>query len=170
MSSKPAETSAVDDDERKRLCDKINEWKRRYFLVADAVARESESAEQLADIARQTRADLATANEEIAQLREACLQHVHVDVHAATKARLGRACDLIRRQVAAIEGDWCTSPTVEEMNAILTDAESAQAGEAWRELEAVYEAAKRNRERHRWQDYAILDKALAAVDARRGAK
>ena len=145
----------------------IDERRRRYFLVADAVARESESAEQLAHIARQTRADLAAANEEIARMRDACLQHVHGDVHTATKARLGQAVDFLHR-VAKLLPDH----VLDEADAILADADSKDAGEAWRELEAVYEASKRNRERHRWQDYAILDKALAAVDARRrqGAK
>jgi hypothetical protein len=51
------------------------------------------------------------------------------------------------------------------------EAAETQAAEAWRELEAVYEAAKEARDNDwrggRW--FVALRAALAAVDARRGA-
>lgn len=43
--------------EIKRLQEERVLWRERYYLVADAVARESNGAENLADIARQTRVE-----------------------------------------------------------------------------------------------------------------
>jgi len=56
-------------------------------------------------------------------------------------------------------------------DAILADPTCAAAGEAWREMEAVYQAAKAMRTvdyRDAIAQYADLCVALAAVDARRG--
>lgn len=159
------------DDERKLLCDKINEWKRRYFLVADAVAAESQSAEQLVDTARQIRADLAAANEEIARLKQAALDELIIrgdilrqreTAHAATTAKLARAVDILddlnRRGGLGYE-------THERIRAVLADADSTQAAAAWRELEAVYLACMGISFR---DSLPRLHAALAAVDARRG--
>ncbi len=51
----------ADPDDGDALRKELEEWKRRYFLVADAVAPRSDSAEHLADIARSTRAEADAA-------------------------------------------------------------------------------------------------------------
>ena len=195
----------------------IDERRRRYFLVADAVARESESAEQLADIARQTRADLAAANEEIARWKEGveeltatgaayqaqlaaaneetahwravatwCSKHSVMqpcqhcpDERIVAKLgeettrrsemhmRLGRALAALRMVRHNVTGDQ-EQHKRDEIDAILADDESKAAGEAWGELEAVYEAARFAFNSGTWPK-AWFD-ALAKVDARRGAK
>jgi hypothetical protein len=71
------------------------------------------------------------------------------------------------------------SEFLRHVDAILADADGTQAAEVWRELEAVYEAAKAYKTMHaltlsearRWDNSAtgqLLTDALAAVDARRG--
>lgn len=133
------------DNERLGLCDKINAWKRRYYLVADAVAPESESAEQLADIAYQTRTDLDAANKEVARLRmigERTCADWQAD-SARLEAQLARAVAALQSLVTCelAEDGAGLIQHLETARAILADGESEDAGEAWRELEAVYEAA-----------------------------
>ena len=45
-------------------------WRERYYLVADAVARESNGAENLADIARQTRVERDLLRDQLRNLTQ----------------------------------------------------------------------------------------------------
>jgi FtsZ-binding cell division protein ZapB len=137
------------------------------------------------------RAAFAAANEEIARLhasmkliRDAAKQAL--DDRDITKAQLGRAVVTFSRYreygTAWVDAMSETSLTQAkrgaanvhaleaEFDAILADADGTQAAEAWRELEAVYEAAKAYDSTDAGaKELRNLKQALAAVDARRGA-
>jgi len=56
--------------EIKRLQEERVLWRKRYYLVADAVARESNGAENLADIARQTRVERDLLRDQLRNLTQ----------------------------------------------------------------------------------------------------
>lgn len=104
--------------------------------------------------------------------------------HAATTAKLARAVALIKRigeygkawvdamsetsKVQAKRGAEGVRAFEAEVDAILADADSAAAGEAWQATKMVVQAARRHRDTD-----AVLDAfyvRLDAVDARRGGK
>lgn len=144
------------------------------------------------------RADLAAANERADEAErqrkwEHGMHHEEEALHAATKARLGRAVAALRETTDHLETaanliadevdldpddgeDEDTQRVIASARAILADDESKDAGEAWREMEAVYEAGRSIRanlpsNRSEWfTEQEELVVALAAVNARRGVK
>lgn len=94
--------------------------------------------------------------------------------YETTVAKFGRAVAALREAKVAIPigGIPPTSVAVAAIDTILADADSAAAGEAWRELEAVVAATIKAKQCYCalpvCPALAELDAALAAVDARRG--
>lgn len=139
------------------------------------------------------RGELAAANAEIerlkAQLEQARHHHTneYIDrtneqaAHAATTAKLGRAVAALRMIRGHGMPRGATLAEQQECDAILGDAESREAGEAYREMEAVYEAARSFKmdvflpsfaERYPGlhRTLVLIQRLVSAVDARRGAK